>query len=350
MKKFLLTAAVLLCTAFGARAQSVAADIAGNYTGDLYISLAAPITDETEPITGQQVTLTAGEDGTVTLALYNFEFGGAPLGDIVVPDLPVSVDADGNVRFGEIAPVSLVLGGIIEATAQVNPTTSLVSDSRLTADIDVMWTNAGEVPVPIYVRFDGEQAAAPAPDPSPAADIAGDYTGDLYISLAAPITDETEPITGQQVTLTAGEDGTVTLALYNFEFGGAPLGDIVVPDLPVSVDADGNVRFGEIAPVSLVLGGIIEATAQVNPTTSLVSDSRLTADIDVMWTNAGEVPVPIYVRFVSDGTSGIESVTARPARSASGIFTIDGRRVNATGADALPAGLYIIDGRKTFVK
>lgn len=185
---------------------------------------------------------------------------------------------------------------------------------------------------------------------SVAADIAGNYTGDLYISLGAPITDETEPITGQQVTLTADEDGTVTLALYNFEFGGAPLGDIVVPDLPVSVDADGNVRFGEIAPVSLVLGGIIEATAQVNPTTSLVSDSRLTADIDVMWTNAGEVPVPIYVRFVSDGTSGIEGVTARPARSASGIFTIDGRRVNATGADALPAGLYIIDGRKTLVK
>ena len=187
---------------------------------------------------------------------------------------------------------------------------------------------------------------------SVAADIAGNYTGDLYISLGAPITDETEPITGQQVTLTADEDGTVTLALYNFEFGGAPLGDIVVPDLPVSVDADGNVRFGEIAPVSLVLGGIIEATAGINPETSHISGGILTADIDVMWINSGgDTPVPIYVRFVSDGTSGIDAVTTtQPAKAARGIYTISGRRVNATSTTALPAGLYIVDGKKTLVK
>ena len=186
--------------------------------------------------------------------------------------------------------------------------------------------------------------------------IAGEYTGEIYISIAAPITDETRPEENPTTLTIAADEGgeSVTLSLANFEFGGLPLGDIVLPNVPVSQNADGSVTFGDNPEVSFrfepMPGYAIEATACLNPAGSVISGGVLTANIDVMWTNAGEVPVPIYVRFVSDGTSGIEGVTARPARSASGIFTIDGRRVNATGADALPAGLYIIDGRKTLVK
>lgn len=181
--------------------------------------------------------------------------------------------------------------------------------------------------------------------------ISGDYTGDLYISFA-PIDDTTEPIADQHVTLAAGEaEGTVSLSLFDFQFNDAPMGDIVVPAVPVSENADGSIAFGENEPVSLVLGGFIEATAGINPATSHISGGILTADIDVMWINSGgDAPVPIYVRFVSDGTSGIDGITANPAKTARGIYTISGRRVNATDATRLPAGLYIIDGRKTLVK
>ena len=90
MKKFLLTAA-LLVAAFTGRAQSVVEAISGNYTGDLYISF-APIDDTTEPIADQHVTLAAGEaEGTVSLSLFNFQFGGEPMGDIIVPAVPVRV-------------------------------------------------------------------------------------------------------------------------------------------------------------------------------------------------------------------------------------------------------------------
>ena len=123
-----------------------------------------------------------------------------------------------------------------------------------------------------------------------------------------------------------------------------------MPAVPVSENADGSIAFGENEPVSLVLGGFIEATAGINPETSHISGGILTADIDVMWTNSGgDAPVPIYVRFVSDGTSGIDGVTVQPAKAARGIYTIDGRRVNATAGN-LPAGLYVIDGKKTLVK
>ncbi len=182
--------------------------------------------------------------------------------------------------------------------------------------------------------------------------ISGNYTGDLYISFA-PINDATEPIAGQRVTLAAGEaEGTVSLSLFDFQFNDVPMGDIVVPAVPVSENADGSIAFGENEPVSLVLGGFIEATAGINPETSHISGGILTADIDVMWTNSGgDAPVPIYVRFVSDGTSGIDAVTTtQPAKAARGIYTISGRRVNATDITALPAGLYIVDGKKTLVK
>ena len=181
--------------------------------------------------------------------------------------------------------------------------------------------------------------------------ISGNYTGDLYISFA-PINDATEPIAGQRVTLAAGEaEGTVSLSLFDFQFNDVPMGDIVVPAVPVSENADGSIAFGENEPVSLVLGGFIEATAGINPETSHISGGILTADIDVLWTNSGgDAPVPIYVRFVSDGTSGIDGVTVQPAKAARGIYTISGRRVNATSTTALPAGLYIVDGKKTLVK
>ena len=124
-------------------------------------------------------------------------------------------------------------------------------------------------------------------------------------------------------------------------------------DSTIEENADGSVTFGDNPEVSFrfepMPGYAIEATACLNPAGSVISGGVLTANIDVMWTNV-EVPVPIYVRFVSDGTSGIDGVTVQPAKAARGIYTISGRRVNATSTTALPAGLYIVDGKKTLVK
>ena len=56
---------------------------------------------------------------------------------------PVSEGAEQSVVFGENAPTNLELaGGEILATAQINTATSAVAAKTLTADIDVVWTNA----------------------------------------------------------------------------------------------------------------------------------------------------------------------------------------------------------------
>ena len=63
----------------------------------------------------------------------------------------------------------------------------------------------------------------------------------------------------------------------------------------------------------------------------------------------------VYAGFVrglgGDGSTGINKVKADKTINASkGIYTINGVRLNATSADELPAGLYIIDGKKVVVK
>ena len=63
----------------------------------------------------------------------------------------------------------------------------------------------------------------------------------------------------------------------------------------------------------------------------------------------------VYAGFVrglgGDGSTGINKVKADKTINASkGIYNINGVRLNATSADELPAGLYIIDGKKVVVK
>ena len=158
MKKILLTLVVTLFSMNSLFAQDIAKKADGIYNGKLWISLMAPIDDDTDFTEGQEIKVFANNDNTVTFALYNFSFMGSVLGDIVLPNIPVT-EKDGKILFGEKAPVAFNFAEAgIEATAQLNSTTSFVDGNRLYADIDVIWTNGDNIP--IYVRFDGNKTAA----------------------------------------------------------------------------------------------------------------------------------------------------------------------------------------------
>lgn len=158
MKKILLTLVVTLFSMNSLFAQDIAKKADGIYNGKLWISLMSPIDDESEPVEGQEIKIFPDGENTVTFALYNFMFGDAVLGDIVLPNIPVT-EKDGKILFGEKAPVAFNFAEAgIEATAQLNTTTSFIEGGRIYADIDVVWTNGGNVP--IYVRFDGNKTAA----------------------------------------------------------------------------------------------------------------------------------------------------------------------------------------------
>ena len=158
MKKILLTLVVTLFSMNSLFAQDIAKKADGIYNGKLWINLMSPIDDESEPVEGQEIKIFPDGENTVTFALYNFMFGDAVLGDIVLPNIPVT-EKDGKILFGEKAPVAFNFAEAgIEATAQLNSTTSFIEGDRIYADIDVIWTNGDNIP--IYVRFDGNKTAA----------------------------------------------------------------------------------------------------------------------------------------------------------------------------------------------
>ena len=155
MKKILLTLVVTLFSVNSLFAQDIAKKADGVYNGKLWINLMSPIDDESEPVEGQEIKIFPDGENTVTFALYNFMFGDAVLGDIVLPNVPVT-ESNGKLVFGANEPKYFNFESAgIEATAQLNSTTSFIETGRLYADIDVIWTNGGNVP--IYVRFDGNK-------------------------------------------------------------------------------------------------------------------------------------------------------------------------------------------------
>ena len=158
MKKILLTLVVTLFSVNSMFSQEIAKKADGIYNGKLWISLMAPVDEDTDFTEGQEIKVFANNDNTVTFALYNFSFMGSVLGDIVLSDIPVT-EKDGKILFGEKAPVAFNFAEAgIEATAQLNSTTSFIEGDRIYADIDVVWTNGDNLP--IYVRFDGNKTAA----------------------------------------------------------------------------------------------------------------------------------------------------------------------------------------------
>lgn len=349
MKKILLTVISALTLSATAMAQNATA-IAGEYSGKLYIQIGEPLTEESEAIEGYEVELTIGEnDNAINFALYNFSLDELLLGDIKLNNIGVESKGNNVYTFQKNPDVALTLaGGLIEATASLNHENSYVDGDNLVADINVMWTNA-EVPTPIYVKFVGNKLANAVDNTVDVTKIVGTYSGDLFIQLGDPISDNSEALPNQKVELSAGaKKGCINLALYNFSLGELPLGDIKLENIRV-IAGDANTYFFDKNPtVNLTLGEgatTIEATASLNAETSYIKNGVLTADIDVMWLNTSDEPMPIFVRFVSNGVTGIENIVAAPAKK--GTYTLSGVRVNSTN---LPAGIYVVDGKKVLVK
>ena len=331
----------------------LAEKIAGQYAGDLYISLGEEINDETEPMPGQSLDVTAAVDATkggVDLAIHNFSFGDIPLGDILLPSISVTTDSLNRVVFGKNEPIELsFLDGAIMATAYLDETKSYISGNDIVAYINVMWTN-NEPQIPIYVLFKGkikkDEPAVNTPDLVAAS--VGPFGGDLYISLGEEINDETEPMPDQTLDITAAADsvkGGVDLAIHNFAFGDIPLGDILLPSISVTTDSLNRVVFGKNEPVELsFLDGAIMATAYLDETKSYISGNDIVAYINVMWTNT-DPQIPIYVLFKGKRIVDAITLPTTTQKEADVVYDLlSGRRIKAS--EMQRHGIYLVNGKK----
>lgn len=346
MKKFLLSILALCLASTAAMAQTSDAvkASAGLYTGDLYISLGEPIDDKTE-VTGQQtVELTADGASTIQFALRNFAFGDLQLGDIIIPAIEVALQ-NSKVSFGEKEALRMTLGKgetAIDCAVKILSTSSQIENNKLVVNLDITWF-FGEEQTPIYVRFVGDKVEASAAVKASV----GDYNGDLYVSFD-PINEETE-VTGQyKVELTAAGANSINFALRNFSFGDLQLGDIVIPNMPVSMNGT-KVTFGDMEPLRMLLGEgetAIDCSVKVDPATSYVENHVLFVNLDIVWF-LGEDQTPIYVRFNSSKWVGLQHVSI--AKKTGRIYSIDGRYAG-NSLQGLSRGIYVQDGKKIYVK
>lgn len=193
-----------------------------------------------------------------------------------------------------------------------------------------------------------------------AKNVSGTYTGDLYISMGAPIdlTDTTlVPIPDQSIQITPSQTDSVSsidFSLPNFALGELVLGDINLPGIGV-VAGDSVYSFAPNAPQSLTfLPGTeaqIDALVSINDSTSSIKNSEAVINIDVIWVMSENSQMPIYVAFVGKKTvdAGISQIATTEPK-ATGIYTLTGVRMPNTDTTNLPKGIYIINGKKTIIK
>lgn len=164
MKKLLLSVCACLCMATAAFAQNAAKNVSGTYTGDLYISLGAPVDTATaEPLPNQSVTITPSQTdsvSTIDFSLPNFGFSGLMLGDINLPGIGV-VEGNGQYNFAPNDQQSMTfLPGTenqIDALVSIDNTASYIENSDAMINIGVIWMMPSGTQLPIYVTFVGKK-------------------------------------------------------------------------------------------------------------------------------------------------------------------------------------------------
>ncbi len=174
MKKILLSILSLAALCTPAAAQN-AADVAGTYSGDLYLSFMTPVGSDAQPLMQTDVELAAGEaEGTVDFLLNDFQMQGIPVGDIALSGIGLVADGE-NYRFADNEPVDMSLaGGAIQARVSLNENSSYIKGDSLVASIDIVWVQGPGAETPIYVRINTAKQGGQGgdtPDPQPTAGI-----------------------------------------------------------------------------------------------------------------------------------------------------------------------------------
>ena len=152
----------------------------------------------------------------------------------------------------------------------------------------------------------------------------------------------------QTLEVTAAADivkGGVDLAIHNFSFGEAPLGDILLPSISVTTDSLNRVVFGKNEPVELsFLDGAIMATAYLDETKSYISGDDIVAYINVMWTNKNP-QLPIYVLFKGKRTVDAITLPTTTQKAADVVYDLlSGRRIKAS--EMQRHGIYLVNGKR----
>lgn len=158
MKQFLLTCAFAAASVVGMAQTTDVSPVVGRYAGDLYISFDEGVYDEEARMDATVYLNQSATEGCVDFSLPNFNFSGALLGNIDLPNIGLTKNED-TYKFAKSDTVRFnFLDGAIIADATLDPATSYVKGDSLVAYVPVIWIVDEETTQPIYVLFKGKLA------------------------------------------------------------------------------------------------------------------------------------------------------------------------------------------------
>lgn len=186
---------------------------------------------------------------------------------------------------------------------------------------------------------------------------AQNYNEQLIVTVNGESTDSI-PAT---ITVVEREDGLIDFTLTNFMLvmgeEAMPIGNIKL----VGIEVTAHDSYKEIKTSQNIViepGDIpnVPATGWLGQylgevpiaLEGILTDTRLYATIDIdMMATLGQVIQVVVGNATNTGIS--QTVTTRPTQ-AQGVYTLQGIRVADQLSDALPRGLYIVNGKKVLVK
>ena len=328
------------------------------YTNSLMVVVSGTATEPTE----KTIDLITEADGSTSFALYNFEFSGTPVGDVVITNLnvtqegsktiytgkqdiivmgqlPATVDVTATVENGKmIANIPIeVMGGVMHVDVTFAPALNIDGQSAVVVE------NAGLHNVTLSRTFPAGWSTICLPFATSTAMFGTDVKAQAFESAddnglnfeEVTKLDANKPYliyfpseTTTPVYLSADVKTTtpVSVTFGDFTFCGSYKASISMAD-KYGVADQGNVQ-------KLMLGG---------------KDSTLKAT-RAYFTKSGDQPAMININLDGNAT-GIENIEQNQA-DIYDVYSLQGQliRKNATSLNGLAKGIYIVNGKKVMVK
>lgn len=272
---------------------------------------------------GDYWSTAAGKDNTLCVddvkLIYYSRLSGVSVNGIDVPDfapnnyeytmtadMPTSADAVVATLYGQAK------GASVDVALDDANNKATITVTNAGADVD------GETSHVYTISFTSK------PDPSNAVE----YTGKLVIEMGGGVINPDDE-TQYKVFITPLGDDKCDFSLPNFslDLGGGPtlLGDIAVENCTMTNNADGTIAYtGQKSGLSL-LGGAIMADVDLNGTET--AEGALNMNINVIWTNGGDIPITVTFNGNKANPAGVTGITVNDENAQVEYYNLQGIRV-----------------------
>ena len=328
------------------------------YTNSLMVVVNGTATEPTE----KTIDLITEADGSTSFALYNFEFSGTPVGDVVITNLNVTQEGSKTIYTGK---QDIIVMGQLPATVDV---TATVENGKMIANIPievmggVMHVDVTFAPA---LNIDGQSAVV--------VENAGLHNVTLsrtfpagWSTICLPFATTTaafgEEVKAQEFA-SADDNGLNFEEVTKLDANKPYL--IYFPSettTPVYLSADvktttpESVTFGDFTfcgsyEASISMAGKYGVADQGNVQKLMLGGEGSTLKATrAYFTKSGNQPAMININLDGNAT-GIENIEQNQA-DIYDVYNLQGQliRKNATSLNGLAKGIYIVNGKKVMVK